>query len=269
MTNDMITLVSKWENRLHPPNPSDKKNCSVWPTSFPNLLRLTKKEKTLNNEAMITYKRPTTVGQLLTNYRSLAHSEASNQQQRGYSGPCGHCALCGKFGKHDANMVPKVTALHSKGKLFPLRQVLTCANYGIYVATCKLCGEQYAGQTSNKFSKRWNFHRSSWDTVNLSNDQEQVPLLHHVVHEDKIEKKPKISECFIVTFVEQPSYDYLDICEDKWLNKISASINKHRIILPRIKWDLPLFRRCSCHHFCFAAPFFLLTFIALSSRCVF
>ena len=83
MTNDMITLVSKWQNRLHPPNPSDKKNYSVWPTSFPSLLRLTKKEKTLNNEAMITYKRPTTVGQLLTNYRSLAHSEASNQQQRG------------------------------------------------------------------------------------------------------------------------------------------------------------------------------------------
>ena len=128
---------------------------------------------------------------LLTNYRSLAHSEASNQQQRGYSGPCGHCALCGKFGKHDANMVPKVIALHSKGKLFPCRQVLTCANYGIYVATCKLCGEQYVGQTSNKFSKRWNSHRSSWDTVNLSNDQEQVPFLHHVVHEHMIEKSLK------------------------------------------------------------------------------
>ena len=130
MTNDMITLVSKWENRLHPLNPSDKKYYSVWPTSFPILLRLTKKEKTLNNKAMITYKRPTTVGQRLTNYRSLAHSEASIQQQRGHSGPCGHCALCGKFGKHNANMVPKVTALHSKGKLFPSRQVLTCANYG-------------------------------------------------------------------------------------------------------------------------------------------
>ena len=62
-----------------------------------------------------------------------------------------------------------------------------------------------------------------------------MPLLQHVVHEHKILKKPKISEYFIVTFVEQPSYDYLDICEDKWLNKISASINKHRIILPRIK----------------------------------
>jgi len=111
----------------------------------------------------------------------------------------------------------------------------TCANYGIYVATCKLYGEQYVGQTSNKFWKRWNYHRSSWKAVNLPDDQEQVPLLQHVVHEHDIEKKLKISECFIVTFVEQPSYDYLYICEDKWLNKISASINKHRI-LPRIKW---------------------------------
>jgi len=92
------------------------------------------------------------------------------------------------------------------------------------------------GKTSNKFSKRWNSHRSSRNTVNLSNDQEQVPLLHHVVHEHKILKKPKTSESFIVTFVEQPSYDYLDICEHKCLNKTSASINKHRIILPRIKW---------------------------------
>ena len=100
-------------------------------------------------------------------------------------------------------MVPKVTALHSKGKLFPLRQMLTCANYGIYVATCKLCGEQYVGQTSNKFWKRWNSRHSSWNTVSLSNDQEQVPLLHHVVHEHMIKKKPKISECFIVTFVKQ------------------------------------------------------------------
>ena len=51
----------------------------------------------------------------------------------------------------------------------------------------------------------------------------------------RLKKKPKISDCFIVTFVEQPSYVYLDICEDKWLNKISASIYKHRTILPRIK----------------------------------
>jgi len=52
-----------------------------------------KKEKALNEEALITYKRRTTVGQLLTNYRSLADREASSQQQRGYSGPCGHCVV--------------------------------------------------------------------------------------------------------------------------------------------------------------------------------
>jgi len=29
--------------------------------------------------------------------------------------------------------------------------------------------------------------------VNLSDDQEQMPLLQHVVHKHKIEKKPKLS----------------------------------------------------------------------------
>jgi len=67
----MIRLVSKWENRLHPPTPSDKENYRIRPTSFPNLLRLTKKEKALNNEAMITYKRPITVGQLF--FSSLSY----------------------------------------------------------------------------------------------------------------------------------------------------------------------------------------------------
>jgi len=110
--------------------------------------------------------------------------------------------------------------------LFPLRQMLTCANYGIYVANCKLCGEQYVGHTSYNFSKRWNFHRSQWNTVKLFDDQVLVPLLQHV-HEDKIEKKREISDRFVVMLVEQRGCDYLDICEGKWLNKITASINKH------------------------------------------
>jgi len=69
----------------------------------------------------------------------------------------------------------------------------------------------------HKFSKCWNSHRPLWNTVNLYDDQEQMPLLQHVLHGHKIEKKPEISECFIIMFVEQPSYDYLDICKDKWL----------------------------------------------------
>ena len=38
----------------------------------PHLLTLTQKEKKLNPKAMITCKRPTTIGQKLTNYKDLA-----------------------------------------------------------------------------------------------------------------------------------------------------------------------------------------------------
>jgi len=40
-----------------------------------------------------------------------------------------------------------------KNKTFPLNQKLTCANHGIYVATCVICHNQYVGQTKNKFPR--------------------------------------------------------------------------------------------------------------------
>jgi len=63
MTNDMIALASKWEDRLRPPKCDKKEDPQVWATSFSHLLTLTHKEKKLNPKAMITYKRPTTIGQ--------------------------------------------------------------------------------------------------------------------------------------------------------------------------------------------------------------
>ena len=72
MTNDMIALASIWEDRLRPPKCDKKEDPQVWATSFPHLLTLTQKEKKLNTKAMITYKRPTTIGQKLTNYKDLA-----------------------------------------------------------------------------------------------------------------------------------------------------------------------------------------------------
>ena len=51
----------------------------------------------------------------------------------------------------------------TKPKTLKLNQSLTCADFGIYVATCVMCHEQYVGQTSNKFSKRWSAHRSNWN----------------------------------------------------------------------------------------------------------
>ena len=63
MINDMIALASNWEDRLRPPKCDKKGDPQVWAKSFPNLLTLTQKEKKLNPKAMITYKRPTKIGQ--------------------------------------------------------------------------------------------------------------------------------------------------------------------------------------------------------------
>ena len=107
MTNDMIALASNWEDRLRPPKCDKKEDPQVWATSFPHLLTLTQKEKKLNPKAMITYKRPTTIGQKLTNYKDLALNK-TRKQTKGGSRPCELCALCGCYGKNNKSMVPNV-----------------------------------------------------------------------------------------------------------------------------------------------------------------
>jgi len=52
-----------------------------------HLLTLTQKEKKLNPRAMITYKRPTTIGQKLTNYKDLALNKTQKQTKGGLR-PC-------------------------------------------------------------------------------------------------------------------------------------------------------------------------------------
>ena len=74
-------------------------------------------------------------------------------------------------------MVPNVSQLLTKTKTFGLNQSLTCADFGIYVATCVTCQEQYVGQTSNKFSKRWSAHRSDWNKQDYKTDSDQMSLL--------------------------------------------------------------------------------------------
>ena len=98
MTNDMIALACDWEGRLRPPKCEKKEDPQVWATSFPHLLTLTQKEKNLNPKVMITYKRPTTIGQKLTNYKDLALNK-TRKQTKGGSRPCENCALCGCYGK--------------------------------------------------------------------------------------------------------------------------------------------------------------------------
>ena len=135
MTNDMIALACNWEDRLRPPKCDKKEDPHVWATSFHNLLTLRQKEKKLNPKAMITYKRSTTIGQKLINYKDLA-SHKTRKQTKGGSRPCEHYALCGCYGKYDKTMVPNVSQLLTKTKTFKLNRSLTCADFDIYVTTC-------------------------------------------------------------------------------------------------------------------------------------
>jgi len=138
------------------------------------------KRKKLNPKAMITYKRPTTIGQKLTNYKDLALNK-TRKQTKGGSRPCEHCALCGCYGKNNKSMVPNVSQLLTKTKTFKLNQSLTCADFGIYVATCVICHGQYVGQTSKKVSKRWSAHRSNWNKQDCKtdSDKDQMALSRH------------------------------------------------------------------------------------------
>ena len=104
-------------------------------------------------KTMITYKRPATLSSYLTNYRTIAHGELLNDGS-GFSTPCGHCALCGNFGRYKIPMVKHTTVLRTPTNILKLRQRLTCSDYGVYVATCILCKQQYVGQTVTKFSTR-------------------------------------------------------------------------------------------------------------------
>ena len=103
-------------------------------TFFPHLLTLTQKEK-LNPKAMITYKRPVTIGQKLIN-KDLALNRTEKQIKGGLR-PCKRCALCGYYGKNNNPMAPNVSQFMTKNKTFPLNQNLTCTNYGIYVVNLR------------------------------------------------------------------------------------------------------------------------------------
>jgi len=92
-----------------------------------------------------------------------------------------------------------------KNKIFLLNQKLTCAKYGIYVATCVICHEQYVGQTKNKFSTRWWLHGSNWNRPNCEideNNKDKVAVSRHFSEFHGHVNKPPIYEAYIVTLLK-------------------------------------------------------------------
>ena len=139
--------------------------------------------------------------------------------------------------KNNKSMLPNVSQLLTKTKTFKLNQSLTRADFGIYVATCVICHEQYVGQTSKKFSKRCSAHRSNWNKQDCKTDgdKDQMALSRHYSKNRSTINKPPPHEAYTYTFVEQRSCHYLDICENKWYHLIDAQINIQNMILPHVK----------------------------------
>ena len=82
--------------------------------------------------------------------------------------------------------------------------------------------------------------------------------------------KPPLHEAYTVTFVEQPSFHSLDICENKWYHLIDAQINIQNMILTHVKYLLRYFVlfgsiRC-CLPLC--PPAYLSAELAYSNRSV-
>ncbi|MEC8567887.1 MAG: GIY-YIG nuclease family protein, partial [Pseudomonadota bacterium] len=234
MVNNMLNIARSWKDRFAPPNGKNKPidQRVVWATCFPSLLRLSKREIELNKDAVVVYKRPQIRGNKLLRYRGIAHNIKSSLL--GASSPCNRCKLCGKFGK-SANMVNSATSITSmKGKSFTIKRSLNCSDWGIYVATCAVCSHQYVGQTSTKFSARWNTHRATW-RHGAEDEGDKAALLKHFKknHPDYLGRE--LSSAFTVTFVDRPSSPKnLDLLESKWINRLEATINIQKTVLPRI-----------------------------------
>ena len=214
----------------------DKPKRIIWATPFTKFLSLGMNERKLVPSAQVVYKNPPTLKQILTNYRQIAHNTSIDSIQPGSSKPCYRCSLCGKHGNNRSMVRPTSSITLFQNKKITLIQNLTCANYGIYAAQCKLCNEFYVGQTKNKFSVRWSSHRTFWKTKNTANNTDKAALLLHFHnhHNQFLSSSPEISSCYDVIFLQEPdSYNNLDFYESKWVNTLKATINTNKTLLPR------------------------------------
>ena len=236
MVKNMIKITQKWTDRFSPPDQKQQKRKeerTVWATSFPNQLKLSTKERSINNKAVITYRRPPTLGQCLTKYKSIAHNPNS-PSTNGSSGPCNHCSLCGKFKSSENMVISSDTITTPTNKTFHLHTTLTCSDWGIYVATCRVCKHQYVGQTCTSFSSRWNGHRAMWKK-GVVEKNDRAALRTHYSKKHSVSGDLTLPQAYSVIFVDKPcNKAMLDMFESQWIQKLRAKININRTVLPTI-----------------------------------
>jgi len=68
----------------------------------------------------------------------------------------------------------------AKNKSSFLKRSFTCANYGIDVAACVTCHEEYVGQTS--INVQWDGHcnaAATWNKLDETCDKDETSSLQH------------------------------------------------------------------------------------------
>ena len=257
----MHTITEAFEKVLNLPNewtknrneekvknkPATKKDFIPWATSLGSIIKIPKKTKQLVPKAKRIYKRPQTLGGMLTKYKALANDTYTEDVG---SNKCGSCGLCGNHGKLK-NMVKETTEVQRMdGKVIKLKQNLNCRDYGVYAAQCMCCGDFYVGQTITSFHERWNGHRKTWKenfkkktreasrSKNTSNQSDENALFHHYQkkHPNKITaENNQLASWYNVAFIEKPSKVKLDAAEGFWVSKLNAGVNIARTIIPKFK----------------------------------
>ena len=90
LTFKIIEQAKSWVDRFYPINNSklkkNKQKKIVWVTQFPKLLRSSQMEKRLQSSVMLAYKRPQTLGNLVTCYKKLSFGPVEGKDGA-YLGP--------------------------------------------------------------------------------------------------------------------------------------------------------------------------------------
>ena len=236
------SVVLTWKSRFQPDQltkkPPDNFNKIVWATPLKQLTKLNSIEKTLSPYSTLVYKRPPSLATVLCNYKKLSHTPV-NKNTYGCR-PCGNCSVCGcrslKDGTRPVCAVAssqQISSSSNNSKHF-IKQSISCKNFGIYVVECRICRQQYVGQTITSFSTRWAQHRSIWNAgANANDNNDKASLtLHFKNHHNNNKLGPDINDNYLIKFIQIPNTPAnLDFLESRWIARLDAKININATVL--------------------------------------
>jgi len=158
------------------------------------------------------------------------------------SGPCKQCALCGCHGRHNKTMVPTISHILAKNKLYAL-----CVN---------LCGcnQQYVGQTVNKFSKIWSVHQGSWSRQDKSDDSDHMALLLYCC-----DRKSRAAYAQSFTLWQQATIEFT--CHDHSPHTLVVTFNRSQVNTGRDSTLRSLYYCLFAPHMCMVLFFMHIPFV--------